>query len=112
MKLRGYNRHTVWPESGAAVNHTEIEKDIEILVESGSNYVRGGHYQQDQYFLDLCDEKGIVVWEEGLSWENPIQDVKNPVFFEQHLIGLNEMISASFNHPSIIFFGFFNELDT
>lgn len=45
----------------------EVKRDVGLLRELGVNYVRGAHYPQDQRFLDLCDEAGILVWEETLG---------------------------------------------
>lgn len=61
IKLKGYNRHTMSPTSGSALSLAEVQKDVELLVEVGANFVRGAHYPQDQRFLDLCDEKVLRV---------------------------------------------------
>jgi beta-glucuronidase len=45
----------------------QVQDDISILKTLNANYVRGAHYPQDQRFLDLCDENGIVIWEETLG---------------------------------------------
>ena len=65
--LKGVNRHTMSPASGSALTLDEVRKDVALLKELGVNYVRGAHYPQDQRFLDLCDEAGILIWEEALG---------------------------------------------
>ena len=58
-KLKGYNRHTMSPTSGSALTLKEVQRDVDMLVDVGANFVRGAHYPQDQRFLDLCDEHGF-----------------------------------------------------
>jgi beta-glucuronidase len=109
VKLHGHNRHTIWPDVGPVLTLEQIHTDIELLQGMGSNYVRGAHYPQDQRFLDACDEAGIAVWEETLGPSVTAKNTENTYFMQYQLQQMNEMISASFNHPSVIFWGFFNE---
>lgn len=109
VKLRGVNRHTMWPDTGAALTLNQIAIDVELLIDLGANYVRGAHYPQDPRFLDLCDEVGIVIWEETLGPGVSLQNTTNPYFMKYQIQSANEMIDASINHPSVIFHGFFNE---
>ena len=55
VKLLGYNRHTSYPDTGSALTLAQVQQDVSFLSEIGAVYVRGGHYPQDQRFLDLCD---------------------------------------------------------
>eukprot|EP00050_Salpingoeca_kvevrii_P002588 m.197425 g.197425 ORF g.197425 m.197425 type:complete len:621 (+) comp10645_c0_seq1:1304-3166(+) len=109
VKLLGYNRHTMWPSTGAALTMEQIQTDIELIKEVGANYIRGAHYPQDQRFLDLCDENGIVVWEETLGPDVKLPNLQNPYFMKYQIQAVNEMIDASINHPSVIFHAFYNE---
>jgi len=109
IKLHGHNRHTIWPDVGPILTLDQINTDIQLLQGMGSNYVRGAHYPQDQRFLDACDEKGIVIWEEALGPGVSAKNTESAYFMQYQLQQMNEMISASFNHPSVIFWGFFNE---
>jgi beta-glucuronidase len=83
--------------------------DLSLLKELGANVVRGSHYQQDQRFLDLCDEAGLIVWEESLGWQARTQHFTNPRFAELQEEQLRRMIRASANHPSVVFWGILNE---
>jgi len=109
IKLHGVNRHTMWPDTGSAVNLTQIETDIALLQELGANYVRGAHYPQDQKFLDRCDEVGIVIWEETLGPGVSTKNLQDPYFMKYQIQAVNEMVSASINHPCVILHGFYNE---
>eukprot|EP01012_Entosiphon_sulcatum_P058680 TRINITY_DN8281_c0_g1_i1.p1 TRINITY_DN8281_c0_g1~~TRINITY_DN8281_c0_g1_i1.p1 ORF type:complete len:602 (+),score=62.71 TRINITY_DN8281_c0_g1_i1:40-1845(+) len=109
VKLHGYNRHTMWPDTGSAVSTDQINQDLQLLKSLGANYVRGAHYPQDQRFLDRCDELGIVVWEETLGPGVKVSNLLDPTWMKYQLQAVNEMIDASVNHPSVIMFAFYNE---
>eukprot|EP01147_Barroeca_monosierra_P006618 gene6618-325_t len=109
VKLRGFNRHTMWPDTGSALSLEQVKKDVKLLQDVGANYVRGSHYPQDQRFLDLCDEYGIVVWEETLGPGVKVKDLLDPYWMKYQVEAINQMISASINHPSVLFHAFYNE---
>ena len=116
LYLKGANRHESHPTFGAATPEALMVRDIQNLKSLGGNFIRGCHYQQAQRFLDLCDENGILVWEESLGWGNgshggkmSAYELTNEVFCAQQLVETKEMVRASFNHPSVIIFAFMNE---
>eukprot|EP01060_Flectonema_neradi_P017164 TRINITY_DN2397_c6_g1_i1.p1 TRINITY_DN2397_c6_g1~~TRINITY_DN2397_c6_g1_i1.p1 ORF type:complete len:332 (+),score=73.45 TRINITY_DN2397_c6_g1_i1:127-996(+) len=82
---------------------------MKLLKELGVNVVRGAHYPQDQRWLDLCDENGIAMWEECLGPGVGAGDIANKWFMDNQLQQVSEMMAASSNHPSVFFWGFFNE---
>ena len=93
-------------------------QDIQRLKALGGNFIRGAHYQQCERFLDLCDENGVLVWEESLGWGNgqdytnnnfPPSELKDAEFCEMQVKETRDMVRASFNHPSVIIYGFLNE---
>lgn len=114
--LKGVNRHESHIEFGAATTEAQMARDVQLIKDLGGNFVRGAHYQQSQRFLDLCDENGILVWEESLGWGNgqyytDRKDVEltDPGFIAAQLHETKEMVRASFNHPCVIIFAFMNE---
>ncbi|KAL3933475.1 MAG: hypothetical protein SGPRY_000266 [Prymnesium sp.] len=109
IQLKGVNRHTMSAASGSALSLEEVKRDVRLLRELGVNYVRGAHYPQDQRFLDLCDEAGILVWEETLGPDVSTSDIHSAAFMKAQLQQVDEMVRASFSHPSVIIHGFFNE---
>lgn len=62
--LRGVSRHQDRPEVGNALTKEMHEEDLNLILEMGANTIRLAHYQHAQYFYDLCDEKGLVLWAE------------------------------------------------
>ena len=75
----------------------------------GANAVRTCHYPNDERFLDLCDEKGMLVWEENHARGFDLEKMMNPHFDEQCRDCIDEMIYQHFNHPSIVIWGILNE---
>ena len=62
--LRGVCRHQDWKGIGNAITKEHHDIDMEMIREVGANTIRLAHYQHDQYFYDLCDEYGMIVWAE------------------------------------------------
>ncbi|CAN5386716.1 beta-glucuronidase [soil metagenome] len=107
--LRGYNRHEWHPNYGPCTPKLQMAADLEWLKALGCNFVRGSHYPQDQRFLDLCDEFGFLVWEENLGWGQKGKTFASEKFCRDHQKSLEAMVATSYNHPSIIIWGFLNE---
>ena len=116
--LKGFNRHESDWLNGAATGESLMLQDIQRLTSLGGNFIRGAHYQQCERFLDLCDENGVLVWEESLGWGNgqdyvnnnfPPSELKDKEFCEMQVRQTREMVRASFNHPCVVIYGFLNE---
>ena len=109
VRLLGYCRHEAHPEFGPALPLQIVVEDFQLLRQVGCNFVRGSHYPQDPRFLDLCDEQGMLVWEEALGWGNQPEEITAPHFAAAQLRQLAPMVKKSGNHPSVILWGFLNE---
>ena len=109
LRLKGFNRHEEYGAFGTAVPPETMMQDIRMMRDLGANCVRTCHYPNDPRFLDLCDETGLLVWEEsharGLSEER----MRHPLFMEQLLACNREMVEQHFNHPSVFVWGCLNE---
>ncbi len=105
MKLKGVSRHQDRQGMGNAVTEKEHREDIELILEAGADSVRLAHYQQSEYFYDLCDEKGLLVWAEA-----PVISAFAPAKRENGKSQLTELIKQNFNHPSIFCWGIENEI--
>jgi len=112
VMLRGFNRHDSHPEFGNAVPAAIMLEDLQILRSMHCNFIRGCHYPQSQEFLDLCDEFGFLVWEEAIASGNTKDDLAYDVFRQRQLDQTAMMIRNSRNHPSVILWGFLNEVDS
>lgn len=106
--LHGVNRHQELKDRGWALSPEEDEGDFKIIFDMGVTAVRLAHYPQSQHVLDICDRAGLIVWEEIPIVER-ISDSK--AFAENAAEQLKEMIYQGMNHPSIAFWGIYNELN-
>jgi beta-glucuronidase len=109
VKLLGFCRHEAHPQYGPALPYQQLIADLQLLRDMGCNFVRGSHYPQDPRFLNLCDEMGILVFEESMGWGQKVKHFTDPKFIAAQLKQTEEMIIASYNHPSIIIRAFLNE---
>jgi beta-galactosidase len=106
--LYGVCRHQEWEGLGSALTDENHEKDIELIMELGANGVRLAHYQQADKMYSLCDEKGLVVWAEIPN--TPTYREENPEYLQNCKVQLTELIKQNYNHPSIFFWGMYNEI--
>lgn len=103
VKVFGLNRHQSYPYVGYAMPKRVQEKDVDILKdELALNLVRTSHYPQSPYFLNKCDENGLLVFEEIPGWQF-VSERKD--WREQVLSDVEGMILRDYNHPSIITWG-------
>ena len=103
--LRGVCRHQDRLGKGNALSRADHEQDVKMILDIGANTVRLAHYQHDDYFYDLCDRAGLVVWAEI-------------PYISRHMNGgdsnavsqMSELIYQQYNHPSIVAWGISNEI--
>lgn len=103
--LRGVSRHQDRWGVGNALLPEHHEEDMDMICEIGATTIRLAHYQHDQYFYDLCDEKGMVVWA-----EIPYISTHMPNGRENTISQMKELIVQNYNHPSIVVWGLSNEI--
>lgn len=112
VKLIGFNRHDAHPDYGYAIPAEITRNDLEMIREKGYNFIRGCHYTQSETMLSICDELGLLVWDESLGWGNSIASMTDPVFCRYQQEQTRQMVRKSINHPCIILWGFLNEAST
>ena len=103
--LRGVSRHQDRAGVGSALTKEMHKEDMEIIKEIGANTVRLAHYQHAQYFYDLCDKEGLIVWA-----EIPYITQHMPNGRENTLSQMRELVTQCYNHPSIVCWGLSNEI--
>ncbi len=103
--LRGVSRHQDRWGIGNALLPEHHKEDMDFIYEMGANTIRLAHYQHDQYFYDLCDEYGMVIWA-----EIPYISKHMPTGRENTISQMKELIVQNYNHPSIVVWGLSNEI--
>ncbi len=103
--LCGVSRHQDRPEVGPATTRAMQDEDMALILEMGANTIRLAHYQHDQYFYDLCDRHGLVVWA-----EIPYITEHLPEARDNTLNQMRELVCQNINHPSIVCWGLSNEI--
>ena len=102
--LRGVSRHQDRWGIGNALLPEHHKEDIDLICEVGATTIRLAHYQHAQYFYDLCDERGLVIWA-----EIPYISKHMPGGRENTISQMKELITQNYNHPSIVVWGLSNE---
>ena len=107
VPLHGVARHQDRLDKGWAISKADHEEDVDIIKELGANTIRLAHYQHDQYFYELCNRAGFVLWAEipFISQFIPTQEA-----YENTISQMTELVAQNYNHPAICFWGISNEI--
>lgn len=110
--LLGFNRHEDVDGKGSALSADDHERDMQLVLATGATMIRLSHYPQSRYFYDLADRHGMVLWSEiplvgpgGYDFTGYVKNVEE----NARQVAL-EMVHQNYNHPSVCFWGLFNEL--
>ena len=103
--LRGVSRHQDRIGFGNALLKEHHDEDMDLICEVGATTIRLAHYQHDQYFYDLCDERGMVIWAEIPYISSHMKTGR-----ENTISQMKELIVQNYNHPSIVVWGLSNEI--
>ena len=103
--LHGVSRHQDRKDKGWAISKADHEEDMKLILEVGATTIRLAHYQHAQYFYDLCDKYGLVIWAEIPYISRHMDDGKENVFSQ-----MKELVIQNYNHASIVCWGLSNEI--
>ena len=103
--LHGVSRHQDFKGIGNAITKEHHDRDMELIREVGANTIRLAHYQHDQYFYNLCDRYGMIVWAEIPYISEHLADGN-----ENTISQMKELIVQNYNHPCIVTWGLSNEI--
>ena len=103
--LHGVSRHQDRWGIGNALLPEHHREDMDLICEVGANTIRLAHYQHDQFFYDLCDERGMIVWAEIPYISRHMNRAD-----ENAVAQMKELITQNYNHPSIVVWGLSNEI--
>ena len=107
VPLHGVSRHQDRLNKGWAISKADHEEDAALIKELGANTIRLAHYQHDQYFYDICDRTGFVLWAEipFISQFIPTKEA-----YDNTISQMTELVAQNYNHPAICFWGISNEI--
>ena len=103
--LRGVSRHQDRWGIGNALLPEHHREDMDLICEMGATTIRLAHYQHSQYFYDLCDERGLVLWAEIPYISKHMEGGR-----ENTISQMKELVIQNYNHPSIVVWGLSNEI--
>lgn len=110
--LHGFNRHDDFEGVGSALTDKEYRRDMQLISEVGATAMRLAHYPHGETIYNLCDSAGVVLWSEipfcgpgGYFFTGYVRDVD-----DNARQAMREMVYQKMNHPSVMFWGLFNEL--
>lgn len=110
LKLIGVNRHQDWEGLGNAVPVEKQLTDMARIKEMGANFLRLAHYPQDQEIYQAADSLGIILWSE-VPVINKVPATKDYEAYQDHALNMQrEQIAQNYNHPSLVFIGYMNEI--
>lgn len=105
--LHGVCRHQDRLDKGWAISQQDQIEDMDLIKDLGANTIRLAHYQHNQFFYDLCDKNGMIVWAEIPFISMMSREDREGLNTKQQMI---ELVKQNYNHPSICFWGVQNEI--
>lgn len=112
--LHGFCRHEDVQGRGSALLPEDYEEDIRLINDVGATAIRLTHYPHAKMMYDLCDENGIILWTEiplvGPGGYNYTGYLENDGLKANARQVVQELVCQNYNHPSVCFWGIFNEL--
>ncbi len=109
--LRGVSMHQDKDGKASALSQADFDADYETIRDLGANFLRLAHYPHNDYAFRLCDRMGIIVQTE-IPWVNNCGENASEAYFDNIFQQMEEMVTSLYNHPSICFWGMWNELDS
>ncbi len=106
-KLHGVALHEDKKDEGRGITNEDRKQEMKYILDIGATVVRFAHYQYDEEMYRLCDKNGIVVWTE-MPLVNQVDS--SSAFVDNAEQQLKELIRQNYNHPSVFFWGIFNEI--
>ena len=101
-------RGTNWiPEGMLRTSDERTYAELRYTKQSGINLIRmwGGGIAESDYFFQLCDEMGLLVWQE--FWMTG--DTKHPQDKDLYLSNVEATVKRLRNHPSLVYYVSSNE---
>ncbi len=110
LDFYGVCRHQDWEGIGNALTDEHHVADMEDIMEMGANGIRLGHYQHADIVHRFCNENGLILWAE-IPVAPPHITNNVEAYVENTVTQMKELVKQNYNHPSILFWGIYDEVD-
>lgn len=109
--LRGICLHEEKKDKGRAVSNADRKEALNLLLETGCNFLRLAHYQHGDFTYQYLDSLGVICWTEIPAVNSVGNENENPVYRKNAVSQMYELIRQQYNHPSVVFWGLCNEIN-
>jgi len=112
LKIYGVCMHHDLGILGAAFNKSAAKRQLVMMKEMGANAIRTAHNPPAEELLDLCDEMGILVYNEAFDmWKKRKNKFDYHIDFPtEHLKDIESFVRRDRNHASVILWSIGNEI--
>ena len=111
VQLNGVDLHSDMGPLGMAFNRSVMRRQLETMKDMGANALRTSHNACDPQVLDLCDELGIVVWNECFDkWDATSGRRKDEKLEDYVVENLRAFARRDRNHPCVVAWSIGNEI--
>ena len=111
LQLKGVDLHSDLGPLGMAFSRAAMRRQLEIMKDMGVNAIRTSHNPPDPQLLDLCDEMGFVVWDEGFDKWDGTAGIRDGEELEEVVErNLRALVRRDRNHPSVVCWSIGNEI--
>jgi beta-galactosidase len=111
IEIKGVNRHEIDPDTGRTLTTESMLRDIELMKQFNINAVRTCHYPDDPRWYHLCDEYGILLWDEANIESHAVTELpsRDPAWEKAYMERGRRMVERDKNHPSVLVWSMGNE---
>jgi beta-galactosidase len=102
--LHGVSMHQDWINCGWALTDAQRETNFMFIKEIGATVIRMSHYEHHDYEFTLADRNGVILWDE-VPFIDPFPSSNSNILQQVH-----ELVKQRMNHPSVVFWGMYNEI--
>ena len=111
FQIRGVNLHSDLGPLGMAFDRDAAERQLRIMMEMGANAIRTAHNPPAAELLDLCDELGLIVWEELFDkWEDTAGRLPDEDLIEYISRNTKTAVRRDRNHPCVVVWSLGDEI--